>query len=332
MGIIEGKKSGPVVLLRFDMDALPVNEENEIEYASQNIGKMHACGHDGHVAIGLTVAKMLVNHRDELHGTIKLMFQPAEEGLGGAEAMIADGLFDDPHPDIALALHIWNEKPVGWIGVAPGPVMAASEIFRIRIKGKGGHGALPHQTVDPIVASAQIISSIQTLVSRNISPLKSGVVSVTKISGGETFNVIPPYVDLQGTIRTFESDVRQVIIDRLKQLVENMASAMGCQAEIEIKMLTPAVVNDQPVADNLKSLFQQAYPDDFIDTSYKTMGSEDMAFVLRKIPGCYFMVGSANPEKGLAYGHHHPRFNFDEGILPKASALMTLAAISHLSV
>ena len=330
-GLIDGNHPGPVILLRFDMDALPVQEENEVDYASEIPGKMHACGHDGHMAIGLTTARILANHREELHGRVKLMFQPAEEGLGGAEAMIAGGVLENPRPDLALSLHIWNEKPFGWIGVVPGPLMAASDIFKIRIKGKGGHGAFPDQVVDPVVTAAQIISGLQTLVSRNVSPLKSAVVSVTRVAGGETFNVIPPFVDLQGTIRTFENDIRQSVIERMGEIINGIASSMRCQADLDVKMLTPAVINDQSTAERLKSIFQRPFPDDYIETSYKTMGSEDMAFVLREIPGCYFLVGSANADQGLDYGHHNPRFNFDERVLPKASALMALAAASYLT-
>ena len=245
--------------------------------------------------------------------------------------MIAGGVLENPRPDLALSLHIWNEKPFGWIGVVPGPLMAASDIFKIRIKGKGGHGAFPDQVVDPVVTAAQIISGLQTLVSRNVSPLKSAVVSVTRVAGGETFNVIPPFVDLQGTIRTFENDIRQSVIERMGEIINGIASSMRCQADLDVKMLTPAVINDQSTAERLKSIFQRPFPDDYIETSYKTMGSEDMAFVLREIPGCYFLVGSANADQGLDYGHHNPRFNFDEKVLPKASALMALAAASYLT-
>ena len=197
VGMLEGGGPGPTVLVRFDMDALPVSEETGAEYASQNPGKMHACGHDGHVAVGLTAARLLSAHRSELAGNVKFLFQPAEEGRGGAQAVLEAGVLSNPRPDLTLALHIWNEKPLGWVGVVPGPLMAGSEIFHVRITGKGGHGAMPDQTIDPMVAAAQVISALQTIVSRNISPLEAAVVSVTRIWGGETFNVIPPAVELQ---------------------------------------------------------------------------------------------------------------------------------------
>jgi amidohydrolase len=208
VALIEGKNPGPVVLIRFDMDALPIKEETNADYASTNPGVMHACGHDGHVAIGLTVARLLNKHRSEFSGTVKLVFQPAEEGLGGAEWMIRDGVLQSPQPDFALALHVWNEKPVGWIGIVPGPVMAAADTFSIKILGKGGHGAVPNLCNDPILAAAQVVNLLQGIVSRNVSPLKSAVVTVASIHGGEAFNVIPPDVELKGTLRTFEPLMR----------------------------------------------------------------------------------------------------------------------------
>jgi len=185
VALLEGAHPGPVVLARVDMDALPIQEETAAEYASQNPGVMHACGHDGHTAIGLCVARMLEAHRDELAGTVKFVFQPAEEGLGGAQAMLADGVLENPRPDYALALHLWNEQPFGWLGVTPGLAMAASDRFQITITGRGGHGASPHLTVDPVLAGAQVITALQSIVARNVNPLKSAVVTVTCLTGGK---------------------------------------------------------------------------------------------------------------------------------------------------
>ena len=191
VALLEGSKTGPVVLLRFDMDALPVFEETGAEYASLTPGIMHACGHDGHVAIGITVARMLNEIRDELPGTVKFVFQPAEEGQGGAERMIKAGVLNNPAPTHTLALHLWNEMPVGSVGFVPGAMMAGAALFSIKLTGRGGHGAIPDQTIDPIIAATQIVSALQTIVSRNISPMQSAVVSVTYIRAGETYNVIP---------------------------------------------------------------------------------------------------------------------------------------------
>jgi len=330
VALLEGAKPGPVVLVRADMDALPIVEETGAPYASQNPGVMHACGHDGHTATLLTVAKMLNTHRSELAGTVKFMFQPAEEGMGGAEKMIEDGVLENPKVDVALALHVWNEKPVGWIGICGGPAMAGAEIFKIKVIGKGGHGAVPHLAVDPILAAAQIVSALQGIVARNIAPLQTAVVSVCTIHGGETFNVIPPAVEMTGTIRTFEPAVRDRVLERFEQTIHSVAEGMGCQAEIELSILTPATINHSETAVRVQAVARRLFPKADVDTAnYVTMGSEDFAFILEKVPGCFFFIGSANPEKGLDASHHHPRFDIDEAALPRGAALMA-ATIADL--
>ncbi len=337
VAVLDGGKPGPVVLLRFDMDALPIAEETGAEYASQNRGVMHACGHDGHTAIGLTVARLLHRHRGELSGTVKLIFQPAEEGvvgqkgMGGAEQMMDEGVLEAPNVDYALSLHLWNEKPLGWLGIAAGPVMAGAEYFKIVVRGKGGHGAVPHASLDPIVAASHIVTALQSIVSRNVAPLETAVVTVGSIRGGEAFNVIPPEVAMTGTIRTFEPGVRKTVLERFEQIVHGAAEALGCSAEIELKRISPAVVNDTNLAAIVQAAAQTVFPETAIDTaSYVTMGAEDMAFIMEKVPGCYFLIGSANAERGLDYGHHHPKFDIDEAALPRAAALMTQAALEVL--
>jgi amidohydrolase len=331
VALLEGEQPGPVVLIRVDMDALPIQEETGAEYASTVAGVMHACGHDGHTAIGLTVARMLQQHRHSLKGSVKLVFQPAEEGLGGAEAMLKDGVMTNPNPNAVLSVHLWNEKPVGWIGVTPGPVMAAAEIFRIHLRGKGGHAAQPHSTADPVIAAAQIISALQTIVSRNVPPLEAAVLSVTTLRAGDAFNVIPETADLQGTIRTFKPEVLQRVVDRFTQVVQGIAKAMSCQAEVELQSITPAVVNDPQLTELVQEVCRNVLPESQVDASTLTMGSEDMAFMMQEIPGCYVLVGSANPEKGLDAAHHHPRFDVDEESMTYAAALMAAAAAKLLS-
>jgi amidohydrolase len=331
VALLEGAKPGPVVLVRADMDALPISEETGASYASQNPGVMHACGHDGHTAVLLTVAKMLTAHCSELAGTVKFMFQPAEEGMGGAEKMIEEGVLENPKVDVALALHVWNEKPIGWIGIAGGPVMAGAEIFKIKVQGIGGHGAVPHLAVDPILAAAQIVSALQGIVARNVPPLQTAVVSVCTIHGGETFNVIPPVVEMTGTIRTFEPAIRTRVLDRFEETVHSIAEGMGCQTEIDLQMLTPATINQPETAARVQTVARRLFPDVEVDiANYITMGSEDFAFVLEKVPGCFFFIGSANPEKGLDAGHHHPKFDIDEEALPRGTALMAAAIIDFL--
>ena len=331
VALLEGGHPGPVLLLRFDMDALPIQEENQTEYASCVDGIMHACGHDAHTAIGLSVAQLLSKHRNDLHGVVKFMFQPAEEGLGGAEAMIREGVLSSPEPDIALAMHVWNEKPLGWVGLASGPIMAAAEAFQVRIRGKGGHGALPSSAIDPILAAAQIITGLQSIVSRNVPPLKTAVVSVTAIHGGDAFNVIPQEVEIKGTIRTFDVEVRHRVLARFEEIVQQYAAAMECQADVDLRSITPALINDQRITKLVHEIASEVLPGYELDITAQTMGSEDMAFVLQQVPGCFIFIGSANEQDGLVYPHHHPRFDFDERVLPKAVALVTSAALKLLA-
>ncbi len=336
VGFLEGAKPGPTLLLRFDMDALPIVEDTGAEYASLNSGVMHACGHDGHTAIGLTVAKMLNAHKNELAGNIKFCFQPSEEGnngegLGGAEMMMRDGVLDSPKVDMTLSMHLWNEKPLGWAHVASGPIMAGAEQFKVKIIGKGGHGAVPHATVDPIVCAAQIISAAQSIVSRNVAPLETAVVSFTIVNGGTAFNVIPQEAIMEGTIRTFDPRVREKVVKRFEEIVGGVASAMGCQAEIDVKRLTPALINAERVSAKVQETARRVFPDlDHDNTPYLTMGAEDMAFMQEKVDGCYFFIGSANAERHLDYGHHHPKFDFDEQALINGAALMASAAADIL--
>ncbi|HSJ86807.1 MAG TPA: M20 family metallopeptidase, partial [Anaerolineales bacterium] len=270
-------------------------------------------------------------------GTIKFCFQPSEEGsngeeVGGAEMMMRDGLLDSPKVDKTLGLHIWNEKPLGWVGVAGGPYMAGADIFTIKITGKGGHGALPQNTMDPVVASAHIINALQTIVSRNVAPLETAVVSVTTVNAGTAFNVIPQTADLTGTIRTFDPNVRQRVVDRFEQIARGVGEAMGCQVEVSVKRMTPALINNEEIAAIVQDSARRALPESELDTAgYATMGAEDMAFLLEKVPGCFFFVGSNDKSRHLDYGHHHPKFDFDEQVLIRASALMATAAMDVLS-
>jgi amidohydrolase len=298
---------------------------------------MHACGHDGHTAIGLTVARMLHNHRGGLAGTLKFCFQPSEEGFndeecGGNEMMIRDGVLEGPRVDQTLSLHLWNEKPLGWVGAAGGPVMAGAELFTVKLTGKGGHGAAPHLTIDPIVAAAQVVTALQTITSRNVAPLQSTVVSVTTLQSGTAFNVIPQEAVLTGTIRTFDSGVRQTVLERFEKIVHGVAEALGCQVQIDLKRVTPAVINNDALALRVQETARQLLPGLDLETGgHLTMGAEDMAFMQEKVPGCYFFIGSNNKEKHLDYGHHHPKFDFDEEALVRAAALMAASAADILS-
>jgi len=336
VGLLEGRKPGPTLLLRFDMDALPITEETEAEYASQNPGVMHACGHDGHTAIGVTVAKILNAHRDQLNGTVKFCFQPSEEGtsgedVGGAQMMMRDGVLEVPKVDMSLSLHLWNEKPLGWLGVTKGPVMAGGDLFTVRIIGRGGHGAIPDAAVDPVVAAAQVVNALQTIIARNVSPLDTAVVSVTSIHGGTAFNIIPPEVRLEGTLRTFDNEVRKRVVERFEQIIQGVAESMGCQAEVNVKRITPALVNDDSITSRVQGTAQRLLPEADFDSGYQTMTAEDMAFMQEQVPGCYFFIGSNDKTRHLDYGHHHPRFDFDEEALVRGAALMAAAAVDVLN-
>ncbi|MBI5946404.1 MAG: amidohydrolase [Chloroflexi bacterium] len=336
VGLLEGAKPGPTLLIRFDMDALPMSEDTGAEYASQTPGVMHACGHDGHTAIGLTVAKMLHAHREDLAGTVKFCFQPSEEGfngeeVGGAEMMMRDGVLDGPKVDKTLSMHLWNEKPLGWVNVAKGPVMAGAEQFTVKLTGKGGHGAAPHTTFDPIVTAAQIVTALQNIAARNVAPLHAAVVSVTSLHSGTAFNIIPQEAELTGTIRTFDLSVRKMVLERFEQIVRGIAETMQCKADILIQRVTPAVINNDSVAAKVQATARRLFPDTELDTSnYLTMGAEDMAFMQEKVEGCYFFIGSSNSEKHLDYSHHHPKFDFDEEALVRGSALMASAVVDML--
>ncbi|MDY6872562.1 MAG: amidohydrolase [Chloroflexota bacterium] len=330
VGMLRGAKESPVLLMRFDMDALPIQEETGAAYASENPGKMHACGHDSHVAVGLSVAKLLSEKKESLPGSIKFVFQPGEEGAGGAEKMVDDGVLTDPALDYAMAMHVWNERPVGWYALTEGPVMAGAHIFSIKLTGKGGHGAQPQHTADPIIAAAQVVTALQTVVSRNVDPLDTAVLSVCRVESGTAFNIIPQQAVMEGTIRYFEPEVFERIEKRLREIVENISTAMGCQAEVSIEQVTFPVANNPALARLLADVVRSVDPDAEIDNEYRTMGAEDFSFMMQDIPGCFMLVGSADSEGGESYGHHHPKFNINEDCLPYAVAILTQAAVEVL--
>jgi amidohydrolase len=329
VGLLDGAGPGPVVMLRFDMDALPVQEANEVEYASQVPGKMHACGHDGHLAIGLGVAKLLACHRDWWPGTLKLVFQPAEEGGGGAEMMVQEGVLENPPVDAVFALHLRNDLPLGQAMVTAGPVMTASERWELKIAGRGGHGARPHQAVDPIIVAAQVVVGLQTIVSRSIDPQEPSVVSVGTIYGGQAFNVIPPQVELTGTIRSFDPEVRRTVLRRLREIIEGVCAAMGAQADLRLIPTCPALVNDPTVTEVMRAAAETVLGPENVRSGERTMGSEDAAFYLQEVPGCYMFLGAANAGRGLNYPNHNPRFDFDEEALPLGVAILAQACLLY---
>ncbi|MBW4651130.1 MAG: amidohydrolase [Kastovskya adunca ATA6-11-RM4] len=313
---IKGDTVGPVLAIRADMDALPIQEENDVPYRSQHDGMMHACGHDGHTAIALATTYYLNQHRSDFAGTVKIIFQPAEEGPGGAQPMIDEEVLKNPDVDAIIGLHLWNNLPLGTVGVRSGALMAAVECFRCTILGKGGHGAMPHQTVDSIVVSAQVINALQTIVGRNVDPIQSAVVTVGELQAGTALNVIADTARMSGTVRYFNPDFEGYFGKRIEQIIAGVCQSQGASYELDYWRLYPPVINDGNMAELVRSVAV-----DVVETpagvvpECQTMGGEDMAFFLQAIPGCYFFLGSANPQKDLAYPHHHPRFDFDETAL-----------------
>jgi len=313
---IASNRPGPVLAIRADMDGLPIQEQNDVPYRSQHDGLMHACGHDGHTAIALGTAYYLSQHREDFAGTVKIIFQPAEEGPGGAKPMIEEGVLKNPDVDAIIGLHLWNNLPLGTVGVRSGALMAAVECFRCTILGKGGHGAMPHQTVDSIVVSAQIVNALQTIVARNVNPIESAVVTVGEFHAGTAHNVIANTARMSGTVRYFNPAMEGYLSKRIEQVIAGICQSQGASYELDYWHLYPPVINDAKIAELVRSVAS-----DVVETpagivpECQTMGSEDMSFFLQAVPGCYFFLGSANPAKDLAYPHHHPRFDFDETAL-----------------
>ena len=333
-GLIRGTAGpgGKTVLLRADMDALPIHELNEVEYRSRTDGVMHACGHDAHTAMLLAVTRLLMERRGEFAGTVKVLFQPAEEvPPGGAKPMIEAGVLEDPHVDAAFGMHIAQSDPVGTLSVRPGPYMAAADRFRVVIHGKGGHGAHPHDTIDPVLIGAQIVTALQSLVAREVDPIESGVVTVAAFLAGEAFNVIPETAELRGTVRTFTPANRDLLQERVGALVTGIAAAMRAEATVEYARGYPATVNDPELTELVRRACEATVGPDKVLTGAPMMGAEDFSYFLEAVPGSFFFVGSKNPERGLVWGHHHPRFDLDEAALAVGIEAMVRVALDYLS-
>lgn len=320
-------RSRRCVLLRADMDALPVEEANDVPYRSQHPGKMHACGHDGHVAIGLEVARRL--HGAFLPGTVKFAFQPAEETSDGAQAMIEDGVLDEPKVDAACGIHLWNDLPAGTIALMPGPVMASVDVFEITVLGRGGHAAAPHQAIDPVLIAAHVVTGLQSLVSRRRNPFEEGVVSVTQVSAGHAFNVIPGRADLRGTVRTFGGTFYEDAPRLLADTAQGIAAAFGASAEVRYRRLSRPLINDDRMTRLMSDAAAAIVGKDRVVMGVRTMGGEDKSFFLARVPGAFAFVGSAPPGKPGS-PHHSPTFDIDEDALVIGAELLSSTVVRYL--
>jgi amidohydrolase len=329
---IEGARPGKCVILRGDMDALAMQEETGADYASLTPNVMHACGHDVHTAVILNTARVLWARRGEFAGTVKLMFQPGEEGFGGARAMIEDGLLENPHVDAAFALHVDPQIPAGQIAYTPGVANAYSDRVFIRVHGKGGHAARPHSAVDSTLVAAHILIALQTLISRETDPTQSAVITIGTLQAGVgAANVIPEFATLFGTVRTLNLDVRDHIRRRIPELASHIAQAMGATAETAYLTGYPAMVNTPAMCDLIRRAATPIIGADHISEKPLGLGGEDFSFVLEKVPGAMMRLGTGNAARGLTSGVHHPKFDVDEEALPLGVALMTAIAMEYLN-
>ncbi len=330
VAVLEGARPGRTVLARADIDALPIHDEKDVSYRSQIMGKMHACGHDGHAAVLLSVAKILTGRRDSLAGRVVFVFQPAEEMVGGAAAMLEDGALTGLTPDATIGLHLSSEYPLGTVALRAGPSMAATDSFRVLVRGSGGHAAKPHLCVDPVVIAAGLVGALQTLVARETDPQDSAVVSMTSVHGGTAYNIIPEEVELKGTLRTFLPETRAHLKARLEMLPRSVAEGLRGSVTFAWIDESPAVVNDDAMTARLRRVAGGIVGAENVVESAKTMGGDDMSLWLQRAPGCYFFVGGRNEAVGADKPHHHPRFDLDEGCLQVAVETLTLGVLDFL--
>ena len=333
VGIIRGSQEGKTIALRADMDALPIKEQTGLEFASTN-DNMHACAHDTHTAMLLGAAKVLSENKDEIHGNVKLIFQPGEEGLGGAKYMLDDGAFKNPNVDAVLGLHAGNltDAPKGSIAVCYDKMMACMDRFLIKLIGKGCHGAYPETGVDPVVMTSYLLSSIQSIVSREIGATDSAVVTIGKIHGGNSFNIIPDYVELEGTVRAVDQNTREKIAKRLEEIVKGISFAMRGSYEFDYKFGYPPLVNDKKFTENfIFSAKKIMNEEDIIVMTKPTMGSEDFSFYLQEIPGTFVFLNNPREIDGICYPHHNAKFDIDESFLKRGTSLLVQGALDFLS-
>lgn len=327
---LKGGKSGKTVALRADFDALPIQDEKEVEYKSRVPGVMHACGHDIHTAGLLGVAKVLSEVREELAGDVVFIHQFAEElAPGGAKPMIEDGCLENV--DVIYGAHVWAQEPYGTIGVHAGETMAAADAFEIVIQGQGGHGASPHTTVDSLVVASQLVLNLQQIVSRRVDPLKPAVVTVGSLHSGNAFNVIPDQAHLKGTVRTFHEEVRDLIEEEIGRIVHHTCEQAGAQAKYQYMRGYPAVINHERETKVVEEVATRLFGSEHVKDREPIMGGEDFAYYLQHVPGTFFFVGGGNPDIQAVYPHHHPKFDVDERSMLMAGKVFISAVLYELT-
>ena len=323
-----GGKPGRTLALRADIDALPITEENDFEFASQNPGAMHACGHDGHTAMLLGAALVLSGMRDELNGEVRFVFQHAEELFpGGAEELVEAGVMDGV--DAAVGIHLWSQTPAGKVGVTYGPMMAAPDIFNVTIKGKGGHAAMPHQTVDSIAVGAQVVTNLQHVVARETDPLANVVLSVTRFQAGTTHNVIPGTVEMQGTVRTLDPAVRDRMPRIMERVIKGVTSAHDAGYEFSYDRGYRPVVNDEGLTREIEETAREVVGEENVEVMPPNMGGEDFSAYGQRVPAAFYLIGAGNEARGITAPHHHPRFTIDEEALT-VGLKMHLAVVTRM--
>ena len=331
VGLLRGGRPGRTLLLRADMDGLPIAEATGAPYASRTPGQMHACGHDGHVAMLLGAAACLTERRERLAGTVKLVFQPAEEGPGGAKPMIEAGVLESPRVDAAFGIHLLNDHPLGTVALRPGPLMAATDRVVVRVVGKGGHGASPHQAVDAVLVAAHVVTALQAISAREVAPTTPVVVTMGTVHGGFRYNVIAPEVELTGTVRSFDAALREALPGRIDRIAKGVAQAFGARADVEYEFGYPATVNDPGMTACVREVAASVVGEAGVVTPEPFMGGEDMSYFLEAVPGCFAFIGSANAARGLHHPHHSPLFDFDEAALPIGVQLLVRTAERYLA-